>query len=462
VQTADFGLAVACDGKGNVYNAGDYYGDSVAFGNFVMPGVRTASYGIFIAKYDSAGNVLWAKSAIGGRTNNLSIGLATDVNGDAYITGDYFSDSIKFGSTTLFHAADGTDDIFIAKYDALGNVLWAKSSVTYNSFAVEGAAVTTDLGGNAYITGGFLTDSITFNGHSLQGPDGWHSYLVKYDSIGNVLWAKRPISGHDFGNGVATYGNNEVYVTGNFEEDSLSVDSFNYTHYGTGNFYLAKYDALGNPIWMKHATECLSSVGYGVATDASDDVFVCGGVLGDSIRIDATHMPMRHNATDPMLVLKLDGNGNILCSEAIPSGGDDRSGICADRTGNASIVGDYETDAFILGNDTLLPTGGETGFAAKFNCSLKSDIQRVDDFALLRVYPNPFEGTGTVQYSLPGTFQNAQLVIYDVLGKQKASYKLTYTESEIRIGSAGFSAGIYICSIVVDGKVLASRKMIVE
>jgi len=73
-----------------------------------------------LTKYDSNGNRLWHKGAIGGSVN----GVATDAFNGVYLTGQFGRFYISFGSITL--AKTGFRDAFFVKYDSSGNVLWAK------------------------------------------------------------------------------------------------------------------------------------------------------------------------------------------------------------------------------------------------------------------------------------------------------------------------------------------------
>src|SRR6266478_3524366 len=105
-------------------------------------------------------NWLWAKSA-GGTITDVGVGITTDAGGNVYAAGYFISSSIAFGTTTLANVQAGNSDIFLVKYDASGNVLWAKSagSTGYDS----GNGISTDSGGNVYVTGYFDgTSSITF------------------------------------------------------------------------------------------------------------------------------------------------------------------------------------------------------------------------------------------------------------------------------------------------------------
>ncbi len=73
--------------------------------------------GIFVARYDSNGDLLWAKQA-GGTERNAGLGIAVDGNGNSYVTGELEGTS-TFGpgetNETLLTSA-GSFDIFVAKF----------------------------------------------------------------------------------------------------------------------------------------------------------------------------------------------------------------------------------------------------------------------------------------------------------------------------------------------------------
>src|SRR5260221_409050 len=106
--------------------------------------------------FGQAPSWLWAKSA-GGISHDRCNGICTDVSGNIYITG-WFGAPIVFGTTTL--TSTGSQDIFIAKYDASGNVIWAKSAG--GIYSDQGISVSTDAGGNVFISGSFSSTSINF------------------------------------------------------------------------------------------------------------------------------------------------------------------------------------------------------------------------------------------------------------------------------------------------------------
>ena len=116
------GSDLAADIFGNIYLSANFIASSVTFGSYTLTNSGTA-WNACIVKYDSSGNVLWANKA-GGTSEVLDI--STDHLGNVYMTGNFSSPSITFGSITLIRK--GTNDAFVVKYNSSGNVMWAKNA----------------------------------------------------------------------------------------------------------------------------------------------------------------------------------------------------------------------------------------------------------------------------------------------------------------------------------------------
>ena len=82
--------------------------------------------------------------------------------------------------------------------------------------------------------------------------------------------------------------------------------------------------------------------------------------------------------------------------------------------------------------------------------------------ASLDNYPNPFTGATTIRYNLPAGFKAAQINITDNNGKTIKQVQLsTAGTGTVNIDASTLTSGTYNYSLVVDGKVLASKKMTV-
>ncbi len=242
----DYGRSVSTDASGNVFVTGHFDSKTIVFGTTTLTNANNSgnTNDIFIVKYNAAGNVLWAKSA-GGIDGDQGYGVSTDASGNVFVTGHFNSATIAFGTTTLTNAdnSGNTDDIVIVKYDANGNVLWAKlAGRTQDDYSYS---VSTDAGGNVFMTGIFYSDTITFGTTSLTnaGPNYEDIFIVKYDASGNVLWAKSAGGTSDEGGfSVSTDAGGNVFMAGYFRSATIPFGSTTLTNAGGGvtDIFIAK------------------------------------------------------------------------------------------------------------------------------------------------------------------------------------------------------------------------------
>jgi hypothetical protein len=267
--SSDYALGITVDNNGNSYITGSFESSSLTFDSFTINGINGRA--IFIAKYNTSGNVLWAKSVWGSdyREGNS---IAVDGNSNCYITGYFKGSNIIFGSDTLtnLYPLNNTEDIFIAKYDALGNAVWAKSAGSVTDVNDVGINVAVDGGGNSYITGYFSGSSITFGSITLTNNNSFGTwkdiFTTKYNSSGNVIWAKKAGGNLDEeGHGIAVDGNGNVYMTGDFNLGSPNQD-----------ILAIKYNSVGNVVWTKFAGGYSSDGANDIAIDASGNCYLTG------------------------------------------------------------------------------------------------------------------------------------------------------------------------------------------
>jgi len=351
----EIGFDIAVDGAGNAYVTGEFSG-TVDFDGTSLS--SDGDFDIFVAKYDAGGNFLWANSA-GGSGFDRGRGIAVDSSGNGFVTGR-FSGTADFNGTSLSNAGGG--DVFVAKYDASGNLLWATSAGGTESDAGLGIAV--DSSGNAYVTGGF-GGTADFEGTSLTSNAGSEDvFVAKYDASGNLLWATSAGgSSRDFGLSVAVDSSGNAYVTGEFE----GTADFNGTSLGSTGviaIFVAKYDASGNLLWATSAGGGGFDHGRGIAVDSSGNAFVTGRFSGTA-DFNGTSLSSAGNLD--VFVAKYHASGNLLW--ATSAGGltlDEGNGIAVDSSGNAYVTGEFEGTASFDG--TSLIAGFIDIFVAKYNC----------------------------------------------------------------------------------------------
>ena len=126
---------------------------------------------------------LWAKATNG---NIVSSSVATDMVGNIYVAGVFAGPTITFGGTTLINT--GVGSLFLAKYDKMGNVIWARGA---GDLGLNGTAtVETDKFGDVYVTGFFYNSVLTFDTFVLTSWATSNLYVAQFDTSGNLNWAK--------------------------------------------------------------------------------------------------------------------------------------------------------------------------------------------------------------------------------------------------------------------------------
>ncbi|MEN9738221.1 MAG: hypothetical protein RLZZ318_254 [Bacteroidota bacterium] len=397
---------ICSDSFGNVYLTGGFQSPSIAFGATTL--TRVSSQDMFIAKFDSNGNVIWAKSAGG---NNFEAGnsVTSDSKGNAVVTGWFGSASIVFGGDTLYKIAG--QDIFVVKYDSKGNVKWAKSAGGIGN--EMGLKVTNDSFGNFYMTGFFNSSTISFNGITLNSFGGLDAYVAKYDSIGNILWAKNIVgTGDEYGLGIVNDVSGNVLLTGYFGSSTISFAGSNLNNSGGTDVFLVKYDSNGNEIWANSIGGSGGESSTSISRDFNGDFVLTGYFSSASLSIGS--VVLNNKGGKDIFVVKYDSLGTVLWAKSAGGSADD-IGNCAiiDKKGNIVLSGNYNSLTITFGNFLLSNLGSMDIFVAKLSNSLSFDESRRTN--QISIVPNPFMNSTLIRFSKP--VDNADLLVYDIYGK---------------------------------------------
>ncbi len=212
----------AIDSNGNSYTAGLFNSLTIDFDP--GPGIFSLQNGegVFISKFDSYGNFVWARGF--SSTFALRIrSIATDVQGNIYSTG-YFSGVADFDpGLPIYSLISNTDffgniDIFILKLDSGGNFSWARNFETHGLSHSIASSIAVDHLGDIYSTG-IVNDTIDFD----PGPGVYNlintgisfCFISKLDSTGSFVWAKKIGGpGSSFGTSIVVAGPGNIYLTG--------------------------------------------------------------------------------------------------------------------------------------------------------------------------------------------------------------------------------------------------------
>ncbi len=298
----DYGNAIVADDSGNVYVTGQIEFTAV-FGN-----ISLTSYGqhdIVVAKYDATGVLKWIRKA-GGLEGDIGLGIGIDSRHNVYVTGEI--EGVARFSSSITLTSSGNNDGFIAKYDVNGNVLWAKRFGNSSS-SDKGRAIAVSPSGNCYITGNF-SSTVSFGSTTLTSNGGNDIFVVKYDSNGNVGWAKRAGgSNQDRGHGIAIDPAENVYVTGAFTS-SARFKTTTITNSGKYSTFLAKYNSGGTFQWAKAAGSCCDSTQASAVTLDEDGNIYITGLFADKAKFSS--ITLQSYGLKDIFIAKYSPTGSVL------------------------------------------------------------------------------------------------------------------------------------------------------
>ncbi len=427
--------------------------NSIAFdntGNIVIAGyIKNSATGsdIAIAKYNANGTQLWLTLFDGiVHESDRALDMKTDAAGNIYVT----------GRTDINATIVTNDEVFTAKYNSNGTLLWSATYTGGTTGAERGKLIEVAPSGNVYVCGR------KFNGVSED------ILLIKYNNSGAQQWAVSfdgDGQGNDDPNDMVIDANENIYITGAQESQLNTL----YTDYVTLKYNSAGalqwQQAFGNPIGIDAAEA--------IVVNAAGEVFVTGAVK---------------NASLDVVTVKYDNNGNEIWSNvfngsnSLDDYGDDislnsigqvfvtghsnagtatdvnfdivtyridnngtQSGLITFALSDSSDVPNlmyWKNETLYLGGSTWSNSGQRNKLVVKYNFT--NGIEENSNIAsFVSVYPNPSSEDFILKSN--GQLIN-QVIVSDMSGKIVLE-KQQIRASSLRIDSSLLRSGVYMCKI---------------
>lgn len=327
-------------------------------------------------------NLVWA-TYYGGMAFDRCNGIAVDVSGNVYMTGETesYSGIASGGFKTTYSGGNFDGDTYLVKFNAKGNRLWA----TYYGGTQDDlcSSVAVDASGNVYIAG---TTSSTSGIASLgafqnnYGGGATDAYLVKFDANGNRLWATYyGGSQDDRGFAVKVDASGNIYLSGSTNSAAgIAFGGFqNSFNGGLSDAFLVKFDANGNRLWATYfggsGKDSYEVYANNIAIDNSNNIYLTGSTLG-SILPGITPSAFQSSNAGMMdaFLVKFNSAGNYLWGTYYGGASHDiGTGIATDASGNIYMAGMTESNTGLAstGGFQNVNAGAPDVFLAKFNSS---------------------------------------------------------------------------------------------
>lgn len=418
---------------------------------------RTNSYGVgstdvYLIKTDSHGNAEWTKTVGGTAYEEGHSVLQTSDRG-----------YIHTGYTNSFGA--GADDVYLIKNDSMGNTQWAK---TYGGGAIDHGHLIRQAVNGGYI---IIGESNSF------GAGDFDMYLLRLDANGNFVWSKTfGGSGDEHGWDLQVTSDNQYIITG-------YTASFNG---GNNSVYLLKTDTLGNILWSKiynnagqnmsaYAMQEINGGGFVLAgetsptgVDVADVLLLCtdaNGVLqwsktyggsGDdgcqSVQKTADggyFISGYTNSTGAgdwdFYIIKTDAAGNTAgCTTQCPA-----ISVTTPATAFGTPATQMNGGAVTMSPAPVSYSGGAVALCQATGIETNSKQSGIV------ASPNPFSSTTTIR--LDPSFDHIQFVLFDMLGNEVLRRD---AQNGTEINREGLTDGVYLYKAIQGARTVGAGKLV--
>lgn len=285
-----------------------------------------------------------------------TIRVAADSQSNLFIAGT-FEGFLTLGGVRLM--SEGASDIFVAKLDVEGRVLWATR--VGGAGAQYGLAVAADADGNVIVAGSSQTP--TKNGFSLV-PVGSRVFAAKLSPDGQPLFTTDLGSAHSgIGLGVAASEDGDVTITGRFngvlelDNDVLksSQDAPN------GDAFVLRLTPSGKTRWARVFGGLNDQYGSSVVASSKGGVVVSGMFVGD---LDLDGKLLSSPGKPSAFVTALDATGAVSWSVSLGSTLTDLPRLAGGPSGDVVIAGTFE-DHLEFAGTSLSAAGSDDVFAIR-------------------------------------------------------------------------------------------------
>ncbi|HEY6000738.1 MAG TPA: Ig-like domain-containing protein [bacterium] len=350
-QRDDYGDSIAVDASGNVYVTGS---SEDAWGVPIRP--FSGPMDRFVAKLDTNGALLWTTFFQGDEYGGRG-GIAVDASGNGYVTG---SSTVAWGAPVRAFSvsATGAYDIFVAKLDTSGVVLW--NTFLGGAESDYGPRIAVDATGRATITGvslGAWGDPVNAFVGTAAG------VVARLDADGALQWHTfLPTVGVA---GIAVDADANAFIAGSSSGSWGSPVRAHGQCYGDA--FAAKIGADGGLVWNTFLGGSREDGGYGIELDTNGIIFIvgytdaptdpcCPTTWGDPAIAIA-------GGWDDAFVAKLSPDGALLANTFLGgSSYDEGFDVAVSADGSAHVTG---WSMATWGNPVRPRASGEAAFVAK-------------------------------------------------------------------------------------------------
>jgi Beta-propeller repeat len=371
----DRALGIALDTAGNVYLTGSTTSTDFPVVNAYqsqLAGGKDA----FVLKLNPSGNGLVYSTYYGGHGNDIGNGIAINVSGNAYITGETLSADLPLYAPYQ-SSSHGLTEIFVAKFLSGGNGL-VYSTYIGGRGDERGTAIAVDAAGAAYVTGSTTSpDFTTLSAFQPNFGGIQDAFVLKLAPTGSWLLYSTYLGGSgggislpESGAGIAVDSAGNAYVAGTTSSfDFPLANAMQSVHSGSSaDAFVTKLNAAGNGlIYSTYLGGSSIEIATAIAVDTAGTAYVTGYTASTDFP-SPTPDQARNNGSYDGFISHLAADGSRLLDSVLLGGsGSDAVNAVTLRSGEVYVAGQTSSGNFPT-NNPLQPyfAGSMDAFVTKY------------------------------------------------------------------------------------------------
>jgi uncharacterized repeat protein (TIGR01451 family) len=455
----DQGLGIAVNASGDAFVTGSTASDNFPTRNSIQP--FTGSDDAFVAVLDPTGSGLVYSTYLGGGDTDFGSGIAVDVNGNTYVTGQTFSGDFP-KVNAIQSGLKGPSDAFVARIRFSGVPSLDYSTYLGGADNDNGAGIAV-FGTSAYVVGSTSSGDFPSTTGAFQTSYGLaqDAFVARLADDGQSLLFATFLGGKDAeeGTGIAVDGSGEAYVTGQTRSGDFPMEvPAQPLLAGDADAFVSKLRADGSRlVYSTYLGGKLDDVGRGIVVDAAGAAHVAGEtVSGDFPRFDDFVPPLSQGAQEVFVTKVAPPGCAFIYSAVFGSSRDDQAGGIA-VSGLAASTQDWVAGLTSAADFPIVDPpqpgtiaqpfyGGDPadGFVVRINNDPAAalELKKTDS-------PDPVFVGGTLTYSLT-VKNNGPEGIYGIVVTDSLPGAVSFVGASVVAPAIGFcseSGGVVTCNV---------------
>lgn len=467
----DTSFDIAVDAGGNAYVTGYTLSTDYDVTSGVIQASNAGGSDVFVTKLNTMGTALVYSTYIGGSDTDRGYSIATDADGNAYVTGFSRSSDYNLTSGGYQMSLAGEADVFVTKLNTTGTAL------VYSTFiggvGVDlGNSITIDVDGNAYTTGYTQSADYDVTSGVIQTSNAGASdiFVTKLNAAGTALLYSTYIGGssEDRANSIAVDAGGNAYITGYTSSTDYDVTSgaFQANNEGDNDVFLTKLNASGTILlYSTYIGGSENDQGFAIAVDATSNAYVTGFTFSTDYDVTSGAFQTSKESGVDAFVTKLNlcvdnaidvsvtTNGAVLTANAMAATYQWVS--CPSFTVIEGATEQSFTATAIGSYAVIVTQNGCTDTSACYQV-VTVGVDDLTSEELFLLYPNPSDSEVLIR----STKKIKEVVVYDQAGRVLYRKEKTFgTAKQIKINISSYPAGVYIVECLIEGNKIYRKIM---